>query len=161
MIRYVDEDGVVLTREQYRAGKGRGRVVVETTEFEPSIVDESALADTDLNQLVRRWTRGEAVPQFAPMQFGDLSEPISFQEMQQRLLVVESLFYSMPADVRSVFGNSPSAFADAMVDPTRVGEMQDLGLLKKPDEAVPSGEAAPAKPAVTPPEGAGSGGPTA
>lgn len=165
MFEFVDSEGVLLSREEVRAGLAKGRVRQVLTNFEESIVDQSKAAEADLNVLVSRWMRGEAVPQFAPAQFGDVSAVGDFQEMQSRLLEVNNAFYSLPAHIREHFGNSPVAFADAFADSSRIEELQELGILAKPAEEAeaPAGEppkaAEPAVPkadpaAAKPPEGA-------
>lgn len=157
MREYIDEDGVLLTREEYKAGLGRGRVRTRLVEFEPSIVDESQRSDTDLNVLVKRWMRGEPVPQFEAARFADVSEVPSYQEMQERLLVVERMFGQLPAFMREHFRNSPAEFADAMVDPSRVDELVELGLLEKvPPKEAPVGGTPEGEPERRP-GGAGSG----
>lgn len=150
MDQFIDADGVLLTRAEHRAGLGKGRVRLLVTDFEPSIVDESKRDDADLNVLVRRWMKGQAMPQFAPAQFGDVSEAVSFQDVQERLLKVEQAFYSLPADVREHFANSAVKFADAMVDPARTAELVEIGVLAPPP-GEPSVVVAPAAPAVVPP----------
>lgn len=154
-MEFIDEDGVVLTRAEYRAGLGKGRVRQVMNEFEPSIVDESKRDDTDLNVLVKRWMRGEPVPQFAPAQFGDVSDAGSFMEVQERLLRVEQEFSKLPAYVREHFNNSPVEFADALADPTRGEEFVSLGLFSKREEKseapAPSPKGEDAVPKADPP----------
>lgn len=132
MIEYIDSEGVVLTKQQYRAGMAVGRVRQVVTGFEPSVTDESKLDECDLNVLVQRWLRGEPVPQFEPAQFGDVSTVGDFQEMQERLLKVESMFAQLPAHLRERFRNSAVEFADAMVDESRRDELTQLGLFGEP-----------------------------
>lgn len=132
MREYIDADGVLLTREEYRAGLGKRPVRTRIVGFEESIVDQSKVAEADLNVLVKRWQRGDGVPTFAPGKFGDVSELASFQEMHNRLVEVESAFATLPAEVREHFQHSAVLFADALVDPARVPELVDLGLLEKP-----------------------------
>lgn len=150
MFEYIDADGVVLTREEYRAGLGKGRVRQVLTGFEPSIVDESKLAETDLNVLVRRWMAGAPQPEFVPGQFGDVSEMTSFQEVQDTLIEVRSAFMQLPPDVRERFANDPVRFADAVVDPSRREELVQLGLFappaESPEAAAGAPEGAPAAP---------------
>lgn len=169
MNEWIDEDGVVLTQAEYRAGLGKGRVRQVLTGFERSIVDESKVPETDLNVLVKRWMRGEPVPEFAPGVFGNVADAGSFQEMQNRLLVVRGAFASLPAHVREYFNNSAVLFADSIAEAQTneklAGELMELGVLAKPEvkSEAPAGEPAkPAEPAVPkaeppadkPPEGA-------
>jgi len=158
MREYVDVDGVIGSQAEYRAGLLKRPVRTRIVGFEDSKVDQSQAADADLNVLVKRWMRGEPVPQFEAAQFGDVSESVSFQDMQERLIVVEEMFASLPADVRAHFANSPVVFADAMVDSSRVDELVKLGVLKTAADPQPPVEAAPVKPLERQPEGAGSGG---
>lgn len=156
MIEFIDEDGVVLTQAEFRRGVGRGRVRERVTGFEASIVDESKLPDTDLNVLVKRWQRGEVVPQFAPMQFGNVADVGDYQEMQERLLVVTNAFATLPAHMRAFFDNDPVKFADQLVDPARREALVELGLLKG-EEAEPPVEAAKPTPPAGPAAGPGPG----
>lgn len=139
MIEYIDEDGVLLTQEEYRRGLAKGRVRQRVTNFEKSEVDESKLAETDLNLLVKRWQRGEAVPQFLPMQFGDVTGVGDYQEMQERLLTVTNAFATLPAHLRARFDNDPVKFADQLMDPAYRSELVELGLLKAEEPVPPVG----------------------
>lgn len=150
MIRYVDANGVLLTREEYRAGLGAAPVQVETCEFEESIVDQADAVNHDLETLVKRWTRGEPPPVFTEGQFADVSTGMSYQDVQDRLVEFGRAFDSLPYDVRERFQNSAIAFADAVVDPTRVDELVELGIFKR-------SEAKSETPPVVPPPAAGPG----
>lgn len=165
MMEFVDSEGVVLSREEVRAGLAKGRVRQVLTGFEESIVDQSKAAESDLNVLVARWMRGEPVPEVKPLQFGDVSDVGSFQDMHARLIEVRAKFGQLPAWMREHFGNDAAQFADAVVDPARVEELTQLGLFAEPEvkSEAPAGEPAePAQPAVPkaeppaakPPEGA-------
>lgn len=141
MFEYTDADGVILTREEVRAGLGTRPISVGTTDFEESIVDQSQEAENNLNVLVKRWTRGEPRPVFAPPQYGDVSGGMSYQDMHQKLIDMETMFMELPADVRETFDNSPVKFADAFVDPDQRSLFEELGVLEKP--AVPAVEVPP------------------
>lgn len=149
MLRYVDEDGVVLDRASVRAGVGKGRIRVQVVEFEDSIVDESARHDADLNVLVKRWMAGEAVPQFKPLEFGDVSDVGSFQEMRERLLQVEDAFRKLPLEIREHFRNSPALFADAFADPEQLSFLEEAGVVERIGEA-PEEPAPPPAPPIVP-----------
>lgn len=155
MQEFIDADGVVLTKEEYRQGLGKGRVRQVTGGFEESIVDESKRDDADLNVLVRRWMRGEAVPQFAPGAFADVSEVGGFQKMQERLLEVESAFRKLPLEVREHFRNSPALFADAFSDPAQLSMLEEMGVVVRegvePPPEPPVEPAPVAPPLVQPP----------
>lgn len=146
-MEFIDEDGVVLTREDYRAGMGKGRVRQRLVGFEPSVVDQSKAAEADLNVLVRRWMNGEPVPEYAPGVFADVTTFKSYQEVADGVVRMETMFLQLPAHLRERFGHSASVWADAMVDPDRQDEMVSLGLLKLPEAESPAPVAEPAKPA--------------
>lgn len=159
MIRYIlKATGEELSREEYRSGRWEpGTVSVETGEFEPSIVDQADVINHDLGTMVERWTRGEPVPVFQDGQFGDVSEVHTFQEVQQKLIDFEAAFMTVPPKIREHFHNDPVEFVEAMVDPSRRGEMLSLGLYKAAEEKPPV-EAASPRPSEGPPGGAGPGG---
>lgn len=155
MQEYIDSEGVVLTREEFKAGLGKGRVRQVLTGFEASIVDESKLPETDLNQIVARIMRGET-PEFKPGVFVDVSELRTFQEVQDKLVEMESAFMQLPAPVREVFENSAAVFADALQDPARQGELVELGIVKAaaaagdpPGGSSGSGDGSPVTPAAS------------
>lgn len=151
MLEYVDRaTGEVVSVADYRAGLCKGPVRLRMVGFEPSVVDESKLAEADLNILVKRWMRGEPVPQFAPEEFGDVSDAGSFMEMQEKLLVVKNAFERVPAHMREHFGNSAVVFADALVDPARKEELVQLGLFAPEPEPVVVVAPPPAGPIVVP-----------
>jgi len=129
MDEFIDSDGVVLTKAEYRAGMAKGRVRQLVVCKDPSLTDQSKREDADLNVLVARWMRGDGIPVFPEAGFGDVSELGDYQEMQRRLLEMEKAFYTLPGDIRGEFENNPAKFADAFYSPEGVSRLRELGVL--------------------------------
>lgn len=73
---------------------------------------QSFAQDCDINYLLTRFANGDASALSKVQGFyGDFtSVPTSVQELQQRVVDAEKLFYQLPLDVREQFNHSPSMF---------------------------------------------------
>lgn len=73
---------------------------------------QSFAQECDINYLLTRFANGDAsVLSKAQGVYGDFtSVPTSVQELQQRVVDAEKLFYQLPLEVREKFNHSPSMF---------------------------------------------------
>lgn len=73
---------------------------------------QSFALDCDINYLLTRFANGDTTALSKVQGFyGDFtSVPTSVQELQQRVVDAEKLFYQLPLEVREKFNHSPSMF---------------------------------------------------
>jgi len=112
----------------------------------PSKTRQSEKQSCDINFIVRQYRK---TGQIAHMklgipQYADVSEVGDFRGAMERVRTATEYFEHLPAKVRDHFGNSPAAFLDAATDPSRIPELEKLGLVAKKEPA-PKVEPAPAQ----------------
>lgn len=118
---------------------------------DPVLVTQADRNEVDINRIVARVMKGQAVPVFnSEPFFGDVSELGGLQEAFMKVQEAEDLFMQYPAEVRERFDNDPVKFVDFLEDPANLDEAVALGLVVK--RPAPSAPPAPAGgPAPTPP----------
>lgn len=141
-MRFVDDDGVV--HEVKRDGDlVRGpydclQLVFDLPEdFGEVVTVQDAIPECDLNVMVRRWSQGVPGPEFVPGQYGDVTGVRDIADVRSRLGEMSDLFMKVPAEVREKFGNDALAFFEAVGDPSRVGELRELGLIAQEEPPAP------------------------
>lgn len=96
-----------------------------------SLAKQEFAEECDINTIIRRFNVGGDLPAnvYAPT-YGDFTGLNSYHEAANALAVARESFERMPADVRSRFGNDPSAFVDFCSDASNEAELRKLGLTK-------------------------------
>lgn len=94
---------------------------------------QSMKSECDINNIVARFKRTGVL---SPVRAGsgvylDVSTVGDYREACDRVRSADRMFMKLPAKVRAVFGNDPSRFLDAVVDPRRKSELEDLGVFEK------------------------------
>jgi len=98
--------------------------------LDESLASQSALEESDINTLVRRFgLDGELPKDVRAPYYGDFTGLKSYQESLNALLVAQDAFMAMPARVRSEFDNDPHRFVDFCSKDENYDRMCDLGLL--------------------------------
>jgi len=88
--------------------------------------------ECDINNIIKKFMKTGLMEHVNRYQ-GDYSDICAFDDYQTSLnQVIEAgeMFSSLPAKIRSRFGNDPAAFLDFVGDPVNAQEMIDLGLAK-------------------------------
>jgi len=100
---------------------------------EPSRTIQSAKQECDINFIVAQYRKTGVMPHMAAKMpfFGDVSEVRDFRESVELVEGVARWFGKLPAKVRAAFGHDPAQLMDAMSDPSREGELRELGLVGK------------------------------
>lgn len=95
----------------------------------------------DINKIIRQYVRSGVVQHLSDSLggYGDVSEIGDYREALHRVMEAERVFGALPADIRAHFGNDPAALLDAYTDPSRVGELRELGLLAPEAPPAPPG----------------------
>lgn len=112
--------------------------------FAPSRTKQSFLAETDVNNIIKRYRVTGLLPQHQgdPM-YADFSKlPSDYQDALNKVLDAEAAFNAVSSDVRSEFNNDPKAFISFCTDPANLDQLREWGLAPKP----------PAPPAPVAPE---------
>ncbi|AXH74603.1 MAG: internal scaffolding protein [Microviridae sp.] len=104
----------------------RNRVV---TRFEgESLTRQSEAAKSDINNIVKR---GIPMPDPSRMMYGDFTDGLDYQTVQNRIIAVNTAFDALPSQVRDYFKNNPAKMLDFVTDPANVEAAVDMGLLPK------------------------------
>jgi len=126
------------------------RVGFPMESFEPSRTKQSFLAETDVNNIIKRYRVTGLLPQHAgnPI-FGDFTRlPADYQEALNKVLDAESAFNAVSSDIRSQFQNDPKAFVAFCTDPANLDQLREWGLAPKPvPQPLPTVEEPPPAPA--------------
>lgn len=93
-----------------------------------SLTDASALPDTDILTVVRRYNAGDASVVREVGNFGDFSECQDFASMMERVREARERFAALPATLRDRFGNDPAALVKFVSDSANDEEAIKLGL---------------------------------
>lgn len=94
-----------------------------------SPVVQADAKELDINRIVARLQRGQAVPSLGGQPFyGDVSELGGLQEALIKVREADELFMSYPAELRERFENDPVKMVDFLSDPGNLDEAVKLGL---------------------------------
>lgn len=91
---------------------------------------QSAKEECDINTIVKRFGITGQLPQNVRMpEYGDFPEGFDYQDAMNAIVSADRSFNSMPADVRSRFGNDPYEFVKFCYDERNLPELIKLGLV--------------------------------
>jgi phage internal scaffolding protein len=131
---------------------------------EPSLTKQSEADSCDINKIMGQYEKTGLIPHVNRYQghYSDLGDAKSYHESMNSVIEAQDAFDSLPASIRTRFGNDPALFLDFVSDPDNRPEMEKMGLLpstgaaKAPDTVAEPVEV-PAKqeklPKKTPPSG--------
>ena len=104
----------------------------------------------DVNKIMERYEKTGIIPSAQEdMFYADVSQVGDYRDALERVEMANEYFMRLPARIREKFDNEPAAFLDFCSDPANKGELQELGLIERDEEALE----APA-PVPEPPEAA-------
>lgn len=85
--------------------------------------------ECDINFIVKNYQ----IPQqtFSPDQFGDFSDPLSFQQSMNIVAHAQQQFLLLPAEIRARFQNEPQKMLEFIADPENAQELIKMGLATK------------------------------
>ncbi|WNK13791.1 MAG: internal scaffolding protein [Microvirus sp.] len=108
---------------------------------EPTLTQQSAKDETDINIIMERFGRGQALPDsFRAPTYGDFLGITDYHSAMNAVAQAGEAFDAMPAKLRSRFDNNPANLISFLSDPSNRVEAESLGLvqalpLDKPLEA--------------------------
>lgn len=95
---------------------------------------QSEKEQTDINRIVQRFDRDGVLSHLNERvaTFQDVTNLSGgYREALHQVRAADEFFAQLPAKVRERFENNPGAFLDALVDPGRRTELEELGVLEK------------------------------
>lgn len=103
--------------------------------------------DANINVIIQRFRRTGALSHLNQYQgqYGDFAD-LDFHTAMNFVAEAQSMFETVPADVRKHFGNDPGAFIEFASDPGNQQQMADWGLAAPPralEEPAPAPVPAP------------------
>ncbi len=109
--------------------------------------------ETDINQILHRVTSGASLAHLKEHegQYGDFSDfdEQTYEQMQNRIAGAKTIFFDLPAELRSEFDNNPGKFFGFVNDPANVDKLEEIF----PALAAPGRDMPPVNTGVpTPPE---------
>jgi phage internal scaffolding protein len=107
----------------------------------------------NVNTIMRKAFQTGMLPQKSNAFYGDFSNVVDFQTAQNAIKAAEQAFYTVPAEIRKRFENSPQKLLEFLEDADNREEAMDLGLIERPpveDVEEPSG--VPSEPPPESPE---------
>lgn len=121
---------------------------------EPSMTQQHFKDECEIDTILRKYeTTGFLVDPLTPRrqaQFGDFSEVQDFQTAQNKVAEVTEYFDSLPASIRSRFGNRVSEFLTFVTDPANRKACEELGIFvpEGVSESSPQGQPEEVEPAL-------------
>lgn len=98
----------------------------------PSRTKQSFVKECDINSIMSRYEKDGVLVHFNRFQgnYGAFSDAPAFHDAMNKVLSAESMFMSLPASIRSRFGNDPAQFITFATNEANKDELRKLGLLK-------------------------------
>lgn len=113
--------------------------------------------ECDINKIMKRFEKTGILPDLIKSnpQYGDFSDPSTYQEALNTVAMASDQFQSLSARVRERFQNDPQNFLEFATNPANGDEMVRLGLATpRAKEPSPTPPAPPKKaPKPAPPKG--------
>lgn len=110
---------------------------------ELSLTKQAELAATDINNIMAQYEKTGILVHTNKHQgtYTDLLDATTYHESMNAVVEAQAAFNSLPANIRSRFGNDPGAFLDFVSDKNNIPEMRKMGLVPPlKSEAIPPKE---------------------
>lgn len=94
---------------------------------------QSFKEECDINNIMKKFEKTGVVSHVKQYggSYGDISDAMDYKESVELVIKAQDMFMTLPAKLRSRFGNNPAEFLDFVSDPSKKAEMKDLGLLRE------------------------------
>lgn len=98
-----------------------------------SLTQQSASAECDINQIVKRFERTGVLSHLNDRvaRYGDASGSVSYHEALNLVRAAEGMFAALSADIRDRFDNDPGRLLAFLEDPKNRSEAVSLGLVSE------------------------------
>lgn len=108
--------------------------------YMPSMTKQEFQHECDINNVIKAFSQTGMFKHVSARAgagtYADLPDSYDFQEALHEVQRARDAFMTLPAKLRSRFGNDPAEFLAFTHDPANKAELQDLGLAK-PDPVPP------------------------
>lgn len=113
------------------------RTRVQTKVKGKSRAIQSAKEECDINNILAKYKKSGIITHVKDHgpQYADLPDGVDFQTSMNMVVQAQQLFDSLPSSIRARFGNSPAAYLDFVADPANEAELQEMGVLERPEGA--------------------------
>lgn len=102
----------------------------------PSMTKQEFQAECDINNVIKAFSQTgmfkHVSTRAAEGAYTDLPEAFDFQESLHEVQRAREAFMTLPAKIRSRFGNDPAEFLSFTHDPNNLEELRTLGLANPP-----------------------------
>lgn len=108
---------------------------------------QSSKDECDIYKILKQYQRTGILTHIAaaPPVYGDLPDPIDYQEALNQVMAADQAFAALPASIRDEFRNEPAELLQALADPAKGDRLRELGILR-PLPAADQAAPAPAAP---------------
>lgn len=110
--------------------KDGSRRVSQSFKNEKSRTKQCFQSECDINTILKKYRKTgllEHVNRFGG-DYSDVSGVGDYQQSLNQVMLAQDMFESLPADIRTKFGNDPGRFLDFVEDPQNEEELIELGL---------------------------------
>lgn len=114
-------------------------------DFGESRTHQSFAESADINNIMKRYEKNGVIDHFNQYQgeYGDFTAVTDFHSAMNVVTNAQQMFMSLPAKIRSKFGNDPGNFLEFATDDANVDEMREMGLLPPADHLDAEAEPGP------------------
>lgn len=118
----------------------RGKPRVQTTDFGPSMTDQSERDLADIRKVLARFKAGglQTMLDEAQLVFADVSEFTDLADAMRQAKVAEEEFLKLPSKVREIFNHDVAEWLDHAHDEDKREKLVQAGFLKAPEAPMPS-----------------------
>lgn len=122
--------------------------------FEKTLTEQNHKERVQIQNILHKFTKTGMLTHVNRLEgkYGDFPTHIEFHAMQNIIAKAQSMFESIPAQIRAKFQNDPAVFLEAVHDPANRDELIELGFHPDdlPDQIEPAAGPVP-EPAPDPP----------
>lgn len=118
-----------MSTQKPRKAFERTRVSFETKG--PSLTKQAMKAECDINNILKGYLRNGIIEHVRQVEgrYGDFVDAPGYHDAMNVISEANSMFASLPAEIRNSFENSPAQFLEFAQNPENEARMREMGLL--------------------------------
>lgn len=107
---------------------------VSTVNNEPSLTVKEALAETDINNIIKKFEKGEYIDHYNRHEgYSGVHTGLDYKQSLDIVHEANRMFSELPSEARNYFENNPEKFLNYVhSEEFDVNKMHEIGLTKKP-----------------------------
>lgn len=122
----------VFVRSEYNYDMDKASVESGLECRDESRAIQSQKEEADINTILKRFGVTGHLPATVRLpEYGDYEDVFDFQSAMDVIQNARTTFMSLPAEIRSRFGNDPQAFLEYAANPENIVELEKMGLAIK------------------------------